>query len=403
MKWSWASWLNKNIIALGFVSLFSDMSSEIITVLLPTFLLSLGGSAAVLGIIEGLADASVSFTKIGAGWYSDYLGKRKPFAFVGYLLAAGGIACFMGAFHWYQVLIGRLITRFGKGVRDPARDAWLTESTTPPFYGRVFGFHRAMDTVGAIIGPLLAFFLIKIFTLRMVFFIALVPMIITLCIIGFFTHDSQRIITKERPRLTTNIRTLPPQFKLFLLTSGVFSLGKITPTLLLLRSTELLSSGQSMLTATSSTIGIYVLYNVCYALFSLPMGYLADTFGTVTILFFGYVCMACALFGFMIPSGSIISIGLLFIVAGIAIAAIDAIERSMAAELLPASQLGTGYGTLSALQGIGALSSSAMVGILWSAFSPQIGFLSSGFFCLLGAFFLYLFFIHKKHTLFKPS
>lgn len=391
-------WLNGNIIALGFVSLFSDFSSEMATSLLPAFLLSLGGSAAVLGIIEGLADATVCFMKIGSGWYSDFLGKRKPFASLGYLLTAVGIAFFVSALHWYQVLAGRLITRLGKGIRDPARDAWLTESTTPPFYGRVFGFHRAMDTIGAIIGPATAFVLIAYLPLRSIFIIALLPTIIALVVVAFFTHESVTIVKKQSKSITTNFRELPAKFRLFLLTASVFSLGKVTATLLILRSTQLLMPTTSLVWATSMTILLYTLYNVCYATFSLPMGYLADRFGNATILVGGYLLMSVTLFGFMFDSHSMVYIGCLFFSAGIATAAIDAIERSMAAELLPSTILGTGYGTLAALQGIGALMSSAVVGILWSTFSPALGFGYAGVLCLMGTFLLYLFFVHNKRN-----
>lgn len=391
------NWLNQNIIALGLISLFSDFSSEMATALLPSLVLSLGGSAALLGIIEGIADASVCFMKLGSGWYSDILGKRKPFVGIGYFLTAAGISFFITAFHWYQILAGRLITRLGKGLRDPARDAWLAESSTSSFYGRVFGFHRAMDTVGAIIGPATAFILIKMLPLHTVFIVALLPTLIVIGIILFFTHEPTRIIKKERPvSFMSNIRMLPPTFRMFLTTATLFSLGKVTATLLILRATELLIPEHGTFAATSITLLLYTLYNICYAVFSLPMGTLADKFGIPTILFGGYLLMGIALLGFMINSSSLIFIGMLFIITGIAIASIDALERSLAASLLPTELLGTGYGALAALQGIGALLSSSLVGILWSMLSPAFGFGYSAIVCLLGALFLYVCFLHSK-------
>lgn len=168
-------WLTRNIAALGIVSFFSDISSEMATAILPIFLVSIGGTAATLGIIEGVSDASISLMKIWAGWYSDAIGKRKPFATVGYILTAIGVGLFSVTFNWYQVLAARLVSWLGKGVREPARDALMVESTQPQYYGRMFGFHRMMDTLGAIIGPLMAFMLIKFMPLRSIFLIALIP------------------------------------------------------------------------------------------------------------------------------------------------------------------------------------------------------------------------------------
>lgn len=134
-------WLNRNIFAMGLTSFFSDFGHEMATAILPAFLVSVGGSAALLGVIEGLADASISFMKLFSGWYSDYIGKRKPFAVIGYLLTAVGVGSFALAFSWPQVLISRVVAWLGRGTREPPRDALLVDSTLPQYYGRVFGFH----------------------------------------------------------------------------------------------------------------------------------------------------------------------------------------------------------------------------------------------------------------------
>jgi MFS family permease len=382
------SWLNRTIVALGLVSFFSDLGSEMATAVLPAFMVSLGYSAAFLGIIEGIANASNSFTSILAGWGSDYTSRRKPFATIGYFLAALGIGFLSLAQNRYQIAFGRVLTRIGKGVREPARDALLVHATRPVVYGRMFGFHRMMDNLGAIFGPLLALILIKILPLRTIFIIAFIPVLFSCVIIVFAIKEVYAKGSSKINILGKHIAHLSPKFKAYLCAVGIFGLGNCATSLLVLRVIELLQPAIGITHANWYSILFYALFNGLYAFFSYPVGYLADFVGKKLIIVIGYLLMAIGLFGFAFAKASYGYLFLLFIIAGCAYAIIDGVQRAIAADLLPHEIQGTGYGILAAIAGLGSLFSSIMVGFLWSTISPLIGFGYAAVLCLLGAVFM---------------
>lgn len=380
------NWLSKNIIALGIVSLLSDLGHEMAIVLLPSFLISLGGSAASLGLIEGIANASVSFMKLGSGWYSDYLGKRKIFATIGYFLASLGVVALYTAYSWYQVLVWHVLSRLGKGVREPARDALLADSSDPLFYGRVFGFHRAMDNTGAIIGPLISYALLGFLSIRTLFLIAFIPLFCAVLIVIFFVKD---IIHKHTPMLFgASLHEMPRNFKLFLLAFGVFNLGNYATTLLILRASELLQINNSFTFATQLSILLYVLHNLVYSIGSLPAGTIADAVGRKKLLVAGFLLTSLTSIGFMLATANTILLTLLFVLSGLSIAVVDTLKRALSAQLMPAHIRGTSYGLLATLEGITNLFSSAIVGFLWSYISPLAGFGYSAILCAAGALLL---------------
>lgn len=387
-------WLNKNIIALGLVSLFSDMGHEMVAAILPTFLLSIGGTPAILGFIEGVADAAVSFMKIGAGWASDFMGKRKPFAVVGYAIATVGVASYYFAYSWIFVFYSRVLTRLGKGVRDPARDALLVESTEPAYYGRAFGLQRSMDTLGAILGPLLAFILLGYFAERTIFLWGAIPLIISVFIMVCCVQEQP--IHKTTHTLLVSLQRLPTSFLHYLGAVGTFGLGKFSASLLILRAAQLLTPSQGALTATLLSILLYAVYNVVYAATSLPAGYIADFWNKRYLLSIGYVINACAAVGFMYAPESILYCVCMFALAGLSIGITDALERSIAADLLPADARATGYGVFAAVTGIGAFVSSTLVGVLWTYVSPALGFGYAALFSLAGAILVMITASHAK-------
>jgi MFS family permease len=367
-------WLNKNIFAMGLTSFFSDFGHEMATAILPAFLVSVGGSAALLGFIEGIADASISGMKLLSGWYSDYIGKRKPFAVIGYLLTAIGVGSFSLAFSWPHVLLSRVIAWLGRGTREPPRDALLVDSTKPEFHGRVFGFHRGMDTLGAVAGPAIAFFLVKSMELRSIFLVALIPSVLAFLTILFFVKEIKKSNHGGHTHFLVSMKGLPRNFRFFLIAVGVFGLGNFADSMLILRATEILSSVNGALLAGSLAILLYTIHNVFYAALSFPIGVLADKFGKRKILVLGYLLTGLSSIGFIFGIGNIFYLGLLFVVAGIAIAITDAMERTVAADMLPENLRGTGYGTLATVNGIGDFASSSVVGLLWAAVSPAAGF-----------------------------
>jgi len=381
-------WLNRNIFAMSLTSFFSDFGHEMATAILPAFLISVGGSAALLGVIEGVADAGVSFMKLLSGWYSDYIGKRKPFAVIGYFLTAVGVGSFFLAFSWIQVLISRVIAWLGRGIREPARDALLVDSTEPKYYGRVFGFHRGMDTLGAIIGPALVFLLIKSMPLRSIFLVALIPSILSFLIITLFVKERNKISNDPPMRLIGSIKLLPSKFRLFLVAVGIFGLGNFADSLLILRATQLLTPVKGVIVAGSLAILLYTLHNVFYAVFSFPIGAAADRIGKKKLLSLGYFLTGVTSLGFIFNTANLVYLGLFFLLAGIAIAITDALERTVAADLLPERLRGTGYGTLATINGIGDLGSSTVVGFLWTAISPVAGFGYGAIMTILGGLLL---------------
>lgn len=377
-------WLNRIIVALGFVSFFSDLGSEMATSLLPAFMVSLGYSAAFLGLIEGFANASASISSILAGWSSDYTTARKPFAAVGYLLAALGVGLLSCARHAYQIIFARVLTRIGKGVREPARDALLVSAAQPGVYGRMFGFQRMMDNLGAVFGPLLALLLLKWIPLSFIFIVAFVPVLISCLIIIVFVKEVHAKNSKISIH-TPHISLFSSQFKSYLLAVGVFGLGNCAVSLLLLRVIGLLKPVIGSSGAEWYSILFYALFNALYAFFSYPVGYLADTVGKKSVIILGYSLMAIGLWGFAFDYASYGYIFGLFLIVGCAYAIVDGVQRAIAADLLPHEIQGTGYGILAAVTGLGSLFSSMIVGFLWSSINPFIAFAYAAIVCALGA------------------
>ena len=380
-------WLNRNIWAMGWTSFFSDFGHEMATAILPSFIVLLGGSAALLGLIEGLADASTSLFKVVSGWYSDYIGKRKPFAMIGYFLTAVGVGSLSLATSWPFVLLSRVVAWIGRGTREPPRDAMLADSVKPEHVGKAFGLNRALDTLGAILGPALAVILIRTVKLNYIFLIALIPSTLAFLTISIFVKERRK--QSERTSFIVSVRNLPRNFKLYLIAVGLFGLGNFADSLLILRATDLLSPTRGAVVAGSLAIVLYVVHNVFYAALSFPVGVLADKIGKKTLLALGYLLTGISVIGFIFNIGNLAYLGLFFVLAGIAIAITDAMEKIVAADLLPENLRGTGYGTLATVNGAGDFASSTIVGSLWTAISPLAGFGYSAVLTLSGAGLLF--------------
>lgn len=381
-------WLNKNLVGMGMASFFSDFCHEMATAILPAFLASIGASAALLGTIEGFADAVSSFAKLGAGYYSDKKGIRKGIAVLGYFLTAAGKASFALAVIWPQVLVGRIISWFGRGIRGPVRDAMLSASVEKEDAGKAFGFHRTMDTLGAIAGPLAAFLLITRFNYRQIFWITLIPGLLSVAAFLFLVRE---VAEKPAPhlRFLSSLRILPDKFKRYLIGVGVFGSGDFSHTLLILMAGQILKPIYGSFIATSSSIMLYVIHNVVYAGLSFPIGRLSDSFDKRKMLSMGYVLSAVMCIGFIFVMPKFWYLAGLFILGGIYISSEDVLERTIASELLPAELKATGYGALATVNGIGDFVSSIIVGLLWTHVSPAAGFLYAGILSISGAFIIW--------------
>lgn len=377
-------WLNRNIFAIGLTSFFSDLSHETATTILPVFLASIGAPASALGIIEGTADALSSFAKMGSGYWSDRTGIRKPIAVLGYFLTTIGQAVFGLATHWVHVLAGRTLGWFGRGIRGPVRDAIASESTEPQHYGKVFGFDRTLDTLGAILGPSVALALVSLTSYRNIFFLTVIPGFLAVATFGFLVKAKPR-----RPNhslsFRQSLRNLPRPFKLFLIGVGIFGAGDFAHTLLILRAAQILTPLHGSTEAGRLAILLYVIHNVIYAAASYPIGAIADRWGKRVFLSVGYFISAVMCAGFLWPSSHFVPLAILFVLAGLFIAIEDSLERAIAAELLPESLRASGYGALATVNGIGDFASSVLVGLLWAHVAPAAGFLYSGALSVAGA------------------
>lgn len=380
-------WLTRNVFAIGMLSLFSDMGHEMLTAVLPLFLAQFGGAAA-LGIIEGVSDASSSIVKLWMSHYSDRVGRRKPIMIVGYIVTAM-MGLFAFATAWWQILVLRMIAWIGRGARGPVRDALLAESVPPEASGRAFGFEGAMDTLGAIIGPAIALSLIGILSYRHIFLLSFIPGAITILIVVFVLKDIVRPPNHDL-RLMTSLKALPRSFWRYAATVGVFGLGNFAHTLLILRAVTLLTPHYGKAHAGQLALGLYIFHNVLYAAASYPAGALGDRINKRLLLAVGYALFGVMCLGFLFAGAHLWALAVLFALAGIYIAIVDAMERSLAADLLPDKALrGTGYGALATVNSFGDLISSVTVGLLWAHVSFAAGFWYGAVLTLLGSVLLF--------------
>ncbi len=373
-------------------SFLSDAGHEMATAILPLFLISIGAPASALGIIEGVSDAISSFVKLGAGWFSDRIGRRKPIAVAGYLLTGLTTGLFAFASTWPQVLLIRSAGWFGRGIRGPVRDAMLADSVIPEARGRAFGFHRMADTLGAVLGPALALILLTMLAgqeanqeiYRQIFLISLIPGILSA--ISFLTLVKERSIGPiNKKSLVSSVQAMPLKFRFYLIGVGLFGIGDFAHSLLTLRAAEILTPVMGATAAGQTALLLYVVHNILYAGMSFPIGALADRVGKRGLLAAGYALASVMAIGWIIAVPSVWYLGLLFGLGGVFIAAEDALEGAMAADLLPEDLRGTGYGVMATINGLGDLVSSIMVGFLWTSLAPGFGFAYSAILSMAGA------------------
>ena len=383
-------WLNRTVLGVGLTSLFSDWSHETATAVLPAFLAVIGAGPGWLGAIEGIADGLSSFAKLTAGHYTDRLERRKPLAVFGYAVTALATASFAFATHAYHVLMARAVAWLGRGVRSPARKALLAANVSPSAYGRAFGLERLMDTLGAIAGPLTAMWLLRVthHSYRTVFLSTLLPGMIAVASFWFLVRE-RPIATRKQQSLWTGLKQLPGSFREFLLAVGIFGAGDFSHTLLILYATRMLAPAQGTARAASIAIGLYTLHNVFYAGSAYVSGWISDHVPHRKIILAGGYALAgvTAVFLMAAPS-SLWLLVLIFALAGLYVGTEEALEDSLAAELLPTEQHGMAFGTLAAVNAVGDFVSSVVVGFLWAAVSVKAAFSFSAVLFFVGAFMI---------------
>ncbi len=385
-----SSWLNRTVLGVGLTSLFSDWSHETATAVLPAFLAAIGAGPAWLGVIEGVADGLSSLTKLAAGHFTDRLKHRKPLAVFGYAVTALSTASFAFATHAYQVLIGRSSAWLGRGIRSPAKKALLAAEVSPSAYGRAFGLERLMDTVGAIVGPLTALWLLEKtgHNYQRVFLWTLLPGLVAVACFWLLVRE-RPIVAKPKRSFLAGIRDLPIPFKRFLLGVGVFGAGDFSHTLLILYASRMLTPRYGLARATSVAVILYSLHNVFYAGSAYASGWLSDHVPQRKIvLAAGYSLAGITAILLCTGTHALWLLGVIFVSAGLYVGTEEALEDSVAAEIVPKEQHGMAFGTLAAVNAVGDFMSSLLVGFLWSAVSVQAAFAASALLSFAGAFLI---------------
>jgi MFS family permease len=371
-----SSWLNRTVLGVGLTSLFSDWSHETATAVLPAFLALIGAGPAWLGVIEGVADGLSSFTKLAAGHFTDRLKTRKPLAVIGYAVTALATASFGLATGAAEVMLGRTLAWFGRGVRSPAKKALLAADVPPGAYGRAFGFERLMDTVGAIAGPLTALWLLEKtqHSYRQVFLWTLVPGLTAVVVFWLLVRERPMEARQQRSFIV-GLKSLPAPFRRFLVAVGVFGAGDFSHTMLILYASRALTPAQGMGRAASIAVGLYTLHNVFYAGSAYVSGWISDHVRERKyVLAAGYGLAFVTAILLCTNTQSLLLLAVISALAGLYVGTEEALEDSVAAELVPKDQHGMAFGTLAAVNAGGDFLSSVLVGFLWSAFSVQAAF-----------------------------
>lgn len=382
------SWLNRTVLGASLTSALGDFTYETTNVILPGFLAVLGVPAAILGTIEGVADAVSSFSKLGAGFLADKLGHRKALVVTGYALTALMQVFFALTHGWILVLVGRIVGWLGRGIRGPLRDAIMADVITSETRGKAFGLHRAADTVGAVLGPLLGVLLLSWaqsfgFTdpasaFRLVFWLTLIPGVLSVLSFAFLVAD-RRSQPNSALEFWATLRDLPVNFRRYLTAVGAFGVGDFAHTLLILAATQMLTPEMGVVRGAQVAGLFYVWRNVIQTIASFPIGALADRFGHRRLLIVGYLLgtgtAALTAITFAMPTSQHLPLlAAIFTLAGLYVAVEEALEATLTADYVPEAIRGVGYGVLGTVNGVGDFVSSAAVGFLWTAISPVLGF-----------------------------
>ncbi len=386
-------YITRTIWILSLVSLFTDMASEMLYPIMPIYLKSIGFSVALIGILEGIAEATAGLSKSYFGKLSDASGKRVPFVRLGYTLSA--LSKPMMGFLIYPgwVFFARTIDRLGKGIRTGARDAMLSSAATLETKGKIFGFHRSMDTLGAVIGPSFALLYLYLYPedYRNLFYIALVPGLLAIVATFLLKEKENKIETSKTTAsflaFVEYWKESSREYKKLLIGLLIFALFNSSDVFLLLK------ARQSGLDDTW-VIGIYIFYNLVYALFSFPLGILADKVGLKAIFLLGLGMFAIVYLGMAHTNSLSIYIGLFF-VYGIYAAATEGISKAWISNLVDKKDTATAIGTYSGFQSICALLASTITGVLWFQFGATEALAVTGI-VTVGVVFYFIFVVENS-------
>jgi MFS family permease len=337
---------------------------------LPLFITTgLGAPVIAVGLVEGIADGSSALVRVWSGWYSDRIPWRKSLGVGGYAATGFGFALMVAVVSWPHVLLARAIAWVGRGLRQPIRSAMLAGSVEKKDLGKAFGFHEALDTLGALIGPATAFLLISTgHGFNTVFFVAIIPGVLAFVLFGLLTRDprSARPATAAPPppEWGGSSFKLPGQFWRFMLPVGIFGFGNFATAFFTLRVAQMVQPELNLVMATAAAVGFYLAHNAVGTAVSFPAGWLADRVGKTPVLAAAYAAFAAACVVAMFGHGWL-AVGLLALLVGAEAPVVVAVEQSLSGSLVDEPRLGTAYGVMHGINGFGDLGSSVLAGLLW--------------------------------------
>lgn len=366
-------YITKTVWILSIVSLFTDTASEMLYPIMPIYLKSIGFSIVLIGILEGVAEATAGLSKGYFGKLSDLSGKRVPFVQIGYAFST--ISKPMMAIFTFPLWIffARTIDRFGKGIRTGARDAILSEEATPETKGKVFGFHRSMDTLGAVMGPSLALLYLYFYPedYKTLFFIAFIPGLLAV-LSSFYLKDKKTI--EHQIKVSTSFFSFLKYWKVSTSDYRKVVTGLLIFTLFNSSDVFLLLKAKQAGLEDTMVIGVYIFYNLIYALFAFPIGILADKVGLKTIFIVGLALFTIVYFGMAINTNLTFFFGLFFLY-GIYASATEGISKAWISNITQQKDIATAIGTFSALQSICTMLASSLTGLIWFQFGATTAFI----------------------------
>ena len=363
-------WLNRNVLAIGFADLMADANYEMVLAVLPLFLTQgLGAPAFAVGLVEGVADGSSAVLRLWSGWYSDRVTWRKRMGVAGYAATVGGFGTLVAIGAWPLVVVARGFAWAGRGLRQPIRSAMLAGSVDRRDAGKAFGFHEAMDTAGALAGPAVALLLLHGgHGFRTVFAVAIVPGVLCVLLFAVLTRDPRR----EVPRRGERLVPLPAPFWRLVAAVAVFGSGNFAPAFFTLRAAQMLQPELSAPAAVTGAVVFYLGHNAVGTLAAFPGGWAADRWGRQRVLAFAYLAFAAACAVAVVAHGPL-GVALLAVPVGVSAPLITATEQSLASALVSEPVVGTAFGVLGAVNGVGDLVSSVVTGLLWTLAGAPAG------------------------------
>ena len=374
-------YITRSVWVLSLISLFTDTASEMLYPIMPIYLKSIGFSIVLIGILEGVAEATAGLSKGYFGKLSDQMGRRVPFVQIGYALSALSKPMMAFFIHPIWIFFTRTIDRFGKGIRTGARDALLSDEATPATKGKVFGFHRSMDTLGAVLGPLLALLYLYFYPedYLTLFYIAFIPGVFAVAA-SFFLQEKKPLTVKKNtatPFLSflSYWKKSPADYRKLVLGLLAFTLFNSSDVFLLLKAK---ASGLN----DTWVIGLYIFYNLIYALAAFPLGILADKIGLKKMFSMGLLLFAIVYLG-MATTCNAYALGAWFLLYGLYAAATEGVSKAWISNISAKADTATAIGTYSAFQSICTMLASSLAGLIWWQFGAAATLALSGVMALV--------------------